>query len=43
LRLTGAKLGILDGTRASGGCQSFFQRAMSRGATLTRSFHKVRC
>ncbi len=43
LRLTSAKLGILDGARASRGGETFFQRAVSRGATLTRSFHKVRC
>lgn len=43
LRLTSAKLGIFDGARTTCCGKTFFQRAMSRGATLARSFHKVRC
>jgi hypothetical protein len=43
VRLTGAESGILDRARATGCGETFFQRVMSWGATLTRSFHKVRC
>jgi hypothetical protein len=43
LRLPGAKLRVLDGARAARCGKTLFQRTLSRGATLTQIFHKVRC